>query len=160
MAIPDNLAEQWDAEDAEQEREIRLQAAWNEPHDMPSELPAVPKFDPDLLPDSLKAYTLDISERIGCPTEFVAVSAMVGLSATVGRQIGVRPNEHDDWNVTPNLWGAVISPPGALKSPAQSEALKPLDKLEADAREKYEQEQAEFAALQSVMRQQEKVTDQ
>jgi len=159
MAIPDNLAERWDIDEAAEERQIRLTAAWNEPHELPSEIPSVPAFDPELLPESLRDYTLDIAERIGCPVDFVAVSVMVALSATVGRQVAIRPNEHDDWTVIPNLWGGIVSPPGALKSPAMSEALKPLEKLEAKAREEYEQELAEYMALESVAKQQAKVTD-
>src|SRR5262249_46027656 len=38
----------------------------------------------------------------------------------------------------PNLWGCIVGRPGAMKSPAIAEALKPLHRLEAKAREQHE----------------------
>ena len=61
-----------------------------------------------------------------CPLEFVAVPAVVALGAALGRKIAIRPQRRTDWLETPNLWGCVVGRPGAMKSPAATEALKPL----------------------------------
>jgi hypothetical protein len=98
-------------------------------------LPPVPKLDPMLIPESLRAWTVDVSERMSAPLDFAGAGAMVSLGAVVGRQIGIRPMKEDDWTVTPNLWGAVIGRPGKLKSPALAEIMKPLSILETNARE-------------------------
>ena len=62
---------------------------------------------------------------------------MVALGSVIGRKVTVRPKLQDDWSVTPNLWGMNIGPPGAQKSPAQNESLRPLKSLGATAREDF-----------------------
>lgn len=119
---------------------------WAHPKPMPDGHVNVPEFDPVLLPEVFSAWVEDIAERIQCPPDYLAIGVMVGLSSIVGRQIGVRPRNHDDWTVVPNLWGAIIGRPGLLKSPALSEAMRPLNMLETGAREKYDAEICEFEA--------------
>ena len=36
----------------------------------------------------------------------------------------------DNWTVTPNLWGLAVGVPGVMKSPALSEGLRPLERLQ------------------------------
>lgn len=81
-----------------------------------------------------------------CPPDYSAVSAVVCLAAVVGRQLGTRPKQHDDWTVVPNLWGAVIGRPSLLKSPAIQEVIKVVDALEVSARAEHEQAQRHFDA--------------
>ncbi|RAR41153.1 YfjI family protein, partial [Paenibacillus sp. MDMC362] len=83
---------------------------------------------------SLRPWLVDIAERACLPLEMLAVPALVGLSGLVGRSVAVRPREYSDWTVTPNLWGGIVAPPGAKKSDAIAEALRPLAVLEAKAR--------------------------
>ena len=87
------------------------------------------------LPEALAPWVADIAERMQCPPDFVAVPAMVALGAVLGRKIGIRPQRRTDWTEVPNLWGCIVGRPGAMKSPAMGEALKPLHRLEKDARE-------------------------
>ena len=116
--------------------------SWSAPRPLPSIDDAfpVPKFDPELLPVALRPWVLDISERMQCPVEFVAVSAVVALSSVIGRKVCVRPKRFDDWKVFPNLWGVCIGRPGVMKSPAQSAAMAPLRRLEAEANEHFQDE--------------------
>ncbi len=53
----------------------------------PARLLPVPAFDPDLLPEALRPWAVDIAERMQCPLDFVAVAAMVVIAAVVGRRI-------------------------------------------------------------------------
>ena len=96
----------------------------------------VPAFDPDLLPDAFRPWIRDIAERMQCPIDFPAVGAMITLAAVVGRRIGIRPKQRDDWQVVPNLWGLLIGRPGVMKSPAMKEATRPLTRLEIKAKER------------------------
>lgn len=95
----------------------------------------VPAFSVALLPEALRPWIEDIAERMQCPPDFPAVGAMVSLAAVVGRRIGIRPKQRDDWTVVPNLWGAIVGRPGVLKTPALAEAMRPLERLAAKARE-------------------------
>ena len=105
---------------------------WPEPTPLPDALPPVQPFDADLLPFALRGWVMDIAHRMQCPADFPAVAALVALSSLIGARAVVQPKARDDWQVVPNLWGMTIGRPGVKKSPALSEALKPLNRLQAD----------------------------
>ncbi len=102
-----------------------------------NELPAVEPFEYDLLPDDLAPWVKDIADRIQCPVDFIAVTALVGLASVLGRKAAIHPKQHDDWLVVPNLWGALIGRPSTMKSPAMAEGLRPLKRLAAASRKEY-----------------------
>ena len=81
-----------------------------------------------------------------CPLDFPAIGAVVAIASLVGRRVGIYPKRQDDWLVIPNLWGAVIGRPGELKTPALSEVLKPLKRLEIAARERHTEEMRAWEA--------------
>ncbi|MBU1568805.1 MAG: DUF3987 domain-containing protein [Proteobacteria bacterium] len=110
-----------------------------EPLPLPDELLPVAAFDFDLLPENLREWAKDISDRLQCPPDFVAVGIMTTLAAVIGRKVGIRPQEHTGWTVVSNLWTLIIGRPGILKSPAIEEALAPLKRLVALANEEHEQ---------------------
>jgi hypothetical protein len=107
---------------------------WPEPKPIPDGLLPVAAFDPAFLPDAIAPWVMDIAERMQCPPDFVAIPAMVALGSVIGRKVAVRPQRKTDWYAVPNLWGCIVGRPGAMKSPAMDEALKPLHRLEAEAR--------------------------
>jgi putative DNA primase/helicase len=111
---------------------------WPEPTPLPNALPPVDPFDADLLPEALRGWVMDIAHRMQCPADFPAIAALVALSSLVGARAVVQPKAKDDWQVVPNLWGAGVGRAGVKKSPAFSEALKPLIRLQADEIEKWQ----------------------
>lgn len=113
---------------------------WPEPMPLPDGLPPVPPFDPDLLPDGFRPWVMDIAHRMQCPPDFPAVAAIVAASSLIGARAVVQPKARDDWQVVPNLWGMTVGRPGVKKSPALSEALRPLSRLQ----------QAEFEQWQAA----------
>src|SRR6266478_1219959 len=120
--------------------------AWGEPLELPNDLPKVDAFDPAFLPDKLAAWVGDISDRLQCPPDYVAVAAVTVLGSVIGRRVGIKPQVKTDWVEVPNLWGVIIGRPGMLKSPAMSEALKPIHHLEAEASKANIAAQEQFAA--------------
>jgi Protein of unknown function (DUF3987) len=100
--------------------------AWREPKPIESSLPPVSPFDAKLLPDSLRDYVLDVADRQQAPPDFAAVAGICGLAALAGNRVRIRPKQNDDWEVVPNLWGAIIGRPSAMKSPAMRSALAAL----------------------------------
>lgn len=129
---------------------------WPEPKPLPTGLPSVEQFIPELLPTVFRPWIEDIAERMQCSLDYPAVASMVVLAGAVGKQIGIRPKRHDDWTVIPNLWGGVVGSPGVMKSPALTEILKPLQRLEIAARERYEEELKDYEALE-IYREQQKL---
>ena len=123
---------------------------WPDPKPIPTELPSVPSFAYDLLPDAFTPWVRDIAERIQCPPDFPAVAAMIGLAGVVGRKVGIRPKRQDDWLVVPNLWGGVVGRPGVMKTPALQEPLRPLKRLEVEAKKHFDQQAREHDAAEIV----------
>ena len=113
---------------------VNARPNWPAPKPLPAGLLPVAQFDEGFLPRSISPWVLDIADRMQCPPDFVAVPAVVALGSVIGRKVGIRPQRRTDWIEVPNQWGLIVGRPGAMKSPAAAEALKPLHRLEADAR--------------------------
>jgi len=116
--------------------------AWPEkPDPLEIRLPAVEEFDEELLPEPLRAWVLDVAKRMdNAAPDFVAAAAVVQAGALLGRKVGIYPKRHDDWLVVPNLWGGLVGPPSSMKTPALEQAIKPIKRLAALAKEAYEED--------------------
>lgn len=115
---------------------------WADPMPLPLDLPPVPAFDPLLLPTELRPWIEDITERLSVPMDFLAIPAMVGAASLIGAKVGVRPQLHTDWTEAANLWGVIVAEPGAMKTPAISEVLAPIRRLDARSSAAFENESA------------------
>jgi hypothetical protein len=122
----------------EQAERLEGDQSWLAPVPIVLALPAVTPFDRDMLPSVIADYVLDVADRQQAPPDFVAVAALCGLAALLGNKVRIRPKQQDDWTVTPNLWGAIIGRPSAMKSPAMASALRPVYDLERAMREAWE----------------------
>ncbi len=109
-----------------------------EPKPVRDDLRPVPALEPGMIPGPVRKWLADIAARVSCPLGFPAIAAVVALSIVLGRKVAIRPKRHDDWTVVANLWGAIIGRPGVMKTPALTEATKPLRRLEAEARKHHE----------------------
>jgi putative DNA primase/helicase len=123
---------------------------WREPKPLSDGLSPVPAFEPDYLPAAIRPWAADIAERMQCPLDFVGTPAIVSLGAAVGRRICVRPQRETDWTESANLWGIIVGRPGAMKSPAMTEALRPLNRIEAQARESGQEAARKFEAAKEL----------
>jgi putative DNA primase/helicase len=99
---------------------------------------------PGDLPNICRPFLENITVRLQCPLEYAAAPFIVGFSALVGRRVALRLHEHDDWLIVPNLWGAVIGPPGAMKRAAFSRALAPLAELQNETLANYRRARHEY----------------
>lgn len=109
----------------------------SKPKPLPDALGTVAPWSYDLLPHNFAEYVRDTAERTQCPPDFVAVSLVCATGAVIGRSRDIHPKQFDDWIVTPNLWGALVGRPSAMKSPAIGNGLAPIKRLEAQARERH-----------------------
>ena len=115
--------------------------AWDEPRPIKSALPPVMAFDSRLLPPAIGEYVLDVADRQQAPPDFAAVAALVGLASIIGNRARMKPKQFDDWEVTPNLWGAAIGAPSMMKTPAIRSALGPVFELQDQLKKTWEAEQ-------------------
>ena len=115
-----------------------LADAWADPKPINHTLPPVASITKDMLPKPLYDYAINTAERLGVPIEFVAVPLVVALGSVIGTKVAIMPKRYDNWDIVPNLWGAVIGKPSSKKSPSITEAMKPIDNLVSKARADYE----------------------
>ncbi|MBP6985364.1 MAG: DUF3987 domain-containing protein [Alphaproteobacteria bacterium] len=108
------------------------------------ELLPVMSLTPEMIPEPFREWLKDISERMQCPLDYVAVTALVTTAAIIGAGCKVRPKKHDSWAVVPNLWGGIVGRPSTLKSPSLKEVMRPLKLLEEEARVVFENEKRAY----------------
>lgn len=126
-------------------------AGWPDPKPIQAALHPVPAFDAEtLLPEALRGWIMDEADRMPCPPDFVAAGALVALGAIIGARCAIKPKSRDPWLIVPNLWGGIVGLPSAKKSPAIGAALKPLDRLIAQAMEAHQADLEAFDAEKTV----------
>ena len=116
------------------------------PQPLPPELLPVEPFPLAALPDAFSPWVRDVSERMHCPPDFVAVPLLVAAASLVARHVGIRPQQRTDWIERGNLWALIVGRPGIMKSPAMSQALSQMDRLEARAAEAFNAQAAQHQA--------------
>ena len=102
-----------------------------------TKLRPVPEFPVEVLPQRLRAWIVDEAERMGAPVDFIAIGALVTLSSLLGKKFTIKPKQHDNWTVVPNLWGACVGRPSSMKSPSQKVATCFIREIETICREKH-----------------------
>ena len=117
-----------------------------EPEPLPPELEPVQAFPVEALPDRFRPWVEDVVEKMQCPADFVAVPMLVAAASLVARRVRIRPQARTDWSETGNLWGLIVGRPGAMKSPAMSRAMAPVNRLEARAATDFNEAMAAFEA--------------
>jgi hypothetical protein len=109
------------------------------PRPLQGELLAVHPLPHSLIPDPLRGWLVDIAQRGSFPLEYPVAAALTSISSLLGRNLTIRPKRRDTWTVVPNLWGAIVGPPGLQKTPAVEEVFLPLKRLVAEAMEAHEE---------------------
>lgn len=140
VAFLDSLS----SEQASLEDRVSEQLEQKKPKPLPDSLPPVIDFNPEMLPDELRSYVLDVARRLQCPPEYCAVAALVLLAGLVGHKVRLRPKQHDDWEIVVILWGMLVGGPSSMKTPAIKTMRFPIDAIEADARKQHKEAVAGF----------------
>lgn len=133
--------------------ELIKQALENPTDPVPDPIPLEGRRHPvlpltaEMLPKPLWDYVHDVSHRAQCPPDFVAVGSLCAISGLIGRKRVLKPKANDDWQLVPNLWGAAVGGPSAMKSPSLKAALAPLQVIEREAIESSGMENARQSFL-------------
>lgn len=141
-AANQTIGEAWKTEGAPSDSDAAATDAWPQPEPVGESLPSVPMFEPELLPYDLRAWVTDIAHRMQVPIDLPAIYAMCALSVVATGARAVHPKRHDPWRVYPILWGIGIAPPSSMKTPSMKAAIKPLETIEARARETFKAQQS------------------
>lgn len=118
---------------------------WPEPMPLPK-LPPVPDFPIDLLPDDLAPWIADAAERARFSPDYAAVASMAALGSVIGRRLGIRLKQQDDWTEYANIWGLFVGLPSAIKSTAHREGARPFKALQVAADGRHAEAMREYEA--------------
>lgn len=119
---------------------------WQDPEPIVNALLPVQPLTQDLIPEALRAYVCDQAERMSCPSDNVFAPLMVTLSIAIGTGCGISPKKFDPWLVVPNIWGAVVAPPGSKKTAALKAGTRFLEELEEAAEEEFNKAERQYKA--------------
>jgi hypothetical protein len=130
--------------------------AWPEPVNFlaDAEMTGAPELRPEHLPAPITPFVHDTAERMGVDPAAVALAALVTLAGVVHAGWRVQPKRNDDsWTEEVCLWGAIVGDPSILKTPVIKAATRPVDLLDAQARDRHAEAmaawKAEVAALKA-----------
>jgi Protein of unknown function (DUF3987) len=125
--------------------EASQHAEWPKPKELKFELAPVPTLDLDILPRCLRELALDAAERMSVPIDFTAVASIVALAGAVNRRAFVYPKQYDKtWKEALNLWGAVVSNPGKMKTPVVNAITRPHVEIEKKWRKEHQKAMQEY----------------
>lgn len=113
---------------------------WPEPIDFlaTDDLTGAPVLTADHLPAALWGFVADTAGRMGVDPAAVALGAVVAVASVCHDDWRVQPKKHDDtWTESPRIWGTIVGDPSILKSPVIAACTRPIDALEAKARERH-----------------------
>ncbi|MFA0349674.1 YfjI family protein [Vibrio sp. 10N.222.55.C6] len=110
---------------ANQEQERAGGLVWGEPQPIEGKLSPVEKFDPELLPKSLRNHVAQHAHLMdNAPVDYAAISVMVCAAGLIGNSMIISPKKFGGWNEPAILWGGVIGDPSSKKTPSLSCGLK------------------------------------
>jgi len=103
-------------------------------------------FPLDALPNVVRAYVRAATRSLGeeMPSALVGVPTLSVLAGAVGNAAKLRLKR--SWTEPATLWTGIVAPSGSTKSPAFDHGLRPIYKREAEARDAYQQELADWKA--------------
>lgn len=122
------------------------------PTPLPECLRPVMPLKAEMIPESLRPWIMDVSDRMQIPPDFVAVAVIVAAGSVIGRQCGIYPKQYDNWLEVPNVWGGVIGRPSTLKSPTIAEGQSPLLRLEKEFEEKHSSDKRDFDTEKEIIK--------
>lgn len=130
---------------------------WKAPQYFGTELLPVKKLEQEMLPRELADYVFGEARRAdNMSPDLIAICLITALGSLLGSRVGIKPKKLDDWNVVPNLWGAIVAPPSSKKSPAMNIGTRPLDILIDKAKAIYTKKCKDFEVTNLVYQAQEK----
>lgn len=109
-----------------------------------------PTLRADHLPRGLWPFVTDTAERMGVDPTAVALCSLVACASVITDDWKVQPKRHDrTWLESARIWAAIVGDPSVLKSPVIRAATRPVDLLDAQARQRHKEDTRRLNELQA-----------
>lgn len=103
----------------------------------------------DDIPPALWPFVDDTAERMGVARSTVALACLVTCSSIADDEFHLQPKQYDDtWTEQARIWGAIVGDPSIKKTPVIQAATRPIDHLERDARNQWQDEVKKWETAQ------------
>lgn len=127
-----------------------LDNSWNEIKSLPEIYYPAPSLDFQIVPESMREWLQDTSNRMQSHAEFLFCAHVTLLSSIIGRSFCVKPKKFDNWKIIPHLWGLLVGLPSSKKSPCLSDARKFIEKIQHRFDEEYKEHLYAWQAIEST----------
>jgi hypothetical protein len=101
------------------------------------ESPQPDDFPVDALPRATRRLVREAAASIGCPAALIGVPVLVTLASAIGNSRIL--NLKGGWEEGATIYAASVAPPGAKKTPAYKEAIRPATNVQAKSYRDYQQ---------------------
>lgn len=125
-----------DAADASQE----VEDEWLPPR-LGKEAPPEP-FPIDVFPPRLQSFVREAARSLECPPDYIAAPMLAAAGGVIGMSVNVEVKAH--YSEAPNLFLAVVGPPGTKKSPALKAVCRPLEEIDRRNKAIYDIDKAKY----------------
>ena len=99
------------------------------------ELIPVPPFPIEVYPQPIADFLVEAARAMQLPVDYLAVFAFALLAGTIG--LSTKLEIARGWEIIPNVYVALVAPPGSKKSPALNLLSKALRRIDARLREEH-----------------------
>lgn len=127
--------------------EVQAAEVWPEPEPLDTAARLKPWPEGKLLPPDIEDFGLTFADRQCVDTGPVLLSMLTATTAVTNGRVWIEP-DHDNptWREPTALWLAVVMGVSTKKTPTLKAALTPAWRIEAELREDYGREMAEYEA--------------
>lgn len=111
------------------------------PHSESTESIQVPRYEPfplNAIPRLCRNYVQEVADAVGCDSAYVALPMLTSAGALAGnsRRLKVKST----WHALPTLWTIVVGESGTGKTPAMTEAIRPIRQLQQQSLHQFQTE--------------------
>lgn len=101
-------------------------------------------FPVELLPEPLRSLAIEGAESMQCDPVLIVLPMLASVGAAIGnaRRLVLK----GDWNASSCLWTMFIAESGSVKTPAFRLAKKPLEEIEQQANQRFDDEDEQFVS--------------
>ena len=106
-----------------------------------------PQLPRGLLPSVIEDFAFEQGATMGADPAGLAASALAVCAAAVPDRIQLRVKRHGGWNEATRLWVGLVGDPSTKKSPMIYQAVRPLERIDADLWHVHAAAKAQWDAL-------------
>lgn len=105
-------------------------------------------FPTGAFPSQVQDFIREVAAALPCPEDFVGTACLTVAGAIIGttRKVSAK----NTWDEYPLLYLAIIAPPGALKTPAINQAVKPANKIHKELNRLHQRRYKEWQSLMDL----------